>query len=458
MSQTVLIIDDEEFFCKKLSESLSEEGFLVSTANDGETGLLLARRDNPDLILLDLRLPDMDGIEALGQINNMDPRPVTVLMSGHGNVDMAVSAIKKGAYDFIEKPFSLDKLKIIVKNALVNVGLKRSLDTRLRSEQKQYGFHSLIGKSEAVRNIIELFEKLVTTDPKTILIGGESGTGKGLAAKVLHHNGVRAEKPIIELNCAAIPETLLESELFGHEAGSFTDAKKMKTGILEDANGGTIFLDEIGDMSPALQAKLVKAVEERTFRRIGGKRDIKVDVRVVAATNKDLKDLVEKNVFREDLYHRLNVINFEMPSLRERREDIPLLTEHFIGYFNVDFNKNIKHVPEEVENAFMSYQWPGNVRELRSTIERAVLLSEGDTLNPKYVQIDDHGKGIKIQGDEHKMFFELDMDKLTLETVEEMVIKKALELNSWNQTKAAEMLGVTRQVLRNRMIKMDLLN
>jgi two-component system, NtrC family, response regulator AtoC len=458
VSQLILIIDDEEFLCKKLSESLAEDGFLVSTANNGETGLLLARRDNPDLILLDLRLPDMDGIEALDQINNMDHRPVTIIMSGHGNVDMAVSAIKKGAYDFIEKPFSLDKLKIIVKNALENVGLKRSLDSRLRTEQKLYGFHSLIGKSDAIGNIIELFDKLVSTDPKTILISGESGTGKGLAAKVLHHNGVRAEKPIIELNCAAIPETLLESELFGHEAGSFTDAKKMKTGIFEDANGGTIFLDEIGDMSLSLQAKLVKAVEERMFRRIGGKRDIKVDVRIVAATNKDLKEQVDKNLFREDLYHRLNVINFEMPSLRDRKEDIPLLTEHFLNYFNVDFNKSIKHVPEEVEKSFMNYHWPGNVRELRSAIERAVLLSEGDSLNQKYVQIDEQSRGVKVQGDEHKLFFELDMDKLTLETVEETVIKKALELTNWNQTRAADMLGVTRQVLRNRMIKMDLLN
>lgn len=458
VSQLILIIDDEEFLCKKLSESLAEDGFQVSTTNNGETGLLFVRRDNPDLILLDLRLPDMDGIEVLGQINNMDHSPVSIIMSGHGNVDMAVSAIKKGAYDFIEKPFSLDKLKIIVKNALENVGLKRSLDSRLRTEQRLYGFHSLIGRSDAMRNIIELFEKLVSTDPKTILISGESGTGKGLAAKVLHHNGVRARKPIIEINCAAIPETLLESELFGHEAGSFTDAKKMKTGIFEDADGGTIFLDEIGDMSLSLQAKLVKAVEERTFRRIGGKRDIKVDVRVVAATNKNLKEQVDRNLFREDLYHRLNVINFEMPSLRVRKEDIPLLTEHFIDYFNIDFNKYIERVPEEVENSFMSYHWPGNVRELRSAIERAVLLSEGDSLNPKYIQIDEHNKGVKVLGDEHKFLFELDMDKLTLETVEEMVVKKALELTNWNQTKAAEMLGVTRQVLRNRMIKMDLLN
>lgn len=454
----ILIIDDEEFLCNKLKDSLSEEGYNVNTANAGEEGVLLAKRDNPDLILLDLRLPDVDGIETLEKINALDHVPVTILMSGQGSVDTAVSAIKKGAYDFIEKPFSIDKLKVIIRNALDTAGLKKSLDTRLRSEKKQYGFHSLIGESAAITNIIELFEKLVATDPKTILIGGESGTGKGLAAKILHHNGARAEKPIIELNCAAIPETLLESELFGYEAGSFTDAKKMKTGIFEDADGGTIFLDEIGDMSLALQAKLVKAVEERTFRRIGGKRDIKVDVRVVAATNKDLKEQVDKKLFREDLYHRLNVISFDMPSLRERREDIPPLTDHFISYFNVDLNKNIKTVPDEVMNSFKNYHWPGNVRELRSTIERAVLLSEGETLNPKYVQIDEQDKGAMVHSDEHKMFFELDLDKLSLDAVEEAVIKKALELNDGNQTKTAEMLGVTRQVLRNRMMKMDLLN
>ncbi len=458
MSNTILIIDDEEFLCAGLKEGLTDEGYVVNTAGMGDMGVLMAKRDNPSLVLLDYKLPDMDGLEVLGQISAVDQPPVTILMSGQGNVDTAVEAIKKGAYDFIEKPFSLDKLKVIVKNALDNARLKRNLDMRLKTEQREYGFHSIIGQSEAVKNIIELFEKLVTTDPKTILIGGESGTGKGLAAKVLHHNGVRAEKPIIELNCAAIPETLLESELFGHEAGSFTDAKKMKTGILEDANGGTIFLDEIGDMSPTLQAKLVKVVEERTFRRIGGKRDIKVDVRVVAATNKDLKSLVENNQFREDLYHRLNVINFEMPTLRERREDIPLLTKHFIDFFNVDFNKTIDTVPEEIEKAFMSYHWPGNVRELRSTIERAVLLSTGNVLDPKYIQLDEQGKGVKIHNDDSKMFFELDLDKMTLDSVEEMVIKKALELTDWNQTKAAEMLGVTRQILRNRMIKMDLLN
>lgn len=454
----ILIIDDEEFLCKKLKDSLSEEGYGVNTANAGEEGILLAKRDNPDLILLDLKLPDVDGIKALEQFNALDPVPVTILMSGQGSVDTAVSAIKKGAYDFIEKPFSLDKLKVIIKNALDTAGLKRNLDTRLKNEKKQYGFHSLIGESAAITNITELFEKLIATDPKTILIGGESGTGKGLAAKILHHNGARAQKPIIEINCAAIPETLLESELFGHEAGSFTDAKKMKTGIFEDANGGTIFLDEIADMSLALQAKLVKAVEERTFRRIGGKRDIKVDVRVVAATNKDLKEQVDKKLFREDLYHRLNVISFDMPSLRERKEDIPLLVDHFVEYFNIDLNKGIKTVPEEVMNSFMNYRWPGNVRELRSTIERAVLLSEGETLNPKYVQIDEQDRGAMVHSDAHKMFFELDLDKLSLEGVEEAVIKKALEINDGNQTKTAEMLGVTRQVLRNRMIKMDLLN
>lgn len=457
MSNTILIIDDEEFLCAGLKEGLTDEGYVVNTAGMGDVGVLMAKRDNPSLVLLDYKLPDMDGLEVLGQLSAIDPAPVTILMSGQGNVDTAVEAIKKGAYDFIEKPFSLDKLKVIVKNALDNARLKRNLDMRLKTEQKEYGFHSIIGKSEAVKNIIELFEKLVTTDPKTILIGGESGTGKGLAAKVLHHNGVRAEKPIIELNCAAIPETLLESELFGHEAGSFTDAKKMKTGILEDANGGTIFLDEIGDMSPTLQAKLVKVVEERTFRRIGGKRDIKVDVRVVAATNKDLKSLVENNQFREDLYHRLNVLSFEMPALRDRKEDIPFLTDHFVSYFNVDLSKNITEIPEEIRKTFLNYNWPGNVRELRSTIERAVLLSEDKVLNPRYLKLED-GESLKVQNSEEKMVIDVPIEDASLYQIEKKVIIKALDLNNWNQTKTAEMLGITREVLRYRMKKWGLLS
>jgi transcriptional regulator with PAS, ATPase and Fis domain len=324
-------------------------------------------------------------------------------------------------------------------------------------EQEKYGFDSLIGESELIKEIIHLFKKLTESDPKTILICGESGTGKGLAAKILHFNGIRKQSPFIDINCAAIPEFLLESELFGHEAGAFTDAKKLKKGILEQADGGTVFLDEIGDMSLPLQAKLVKAVEERSFRRVGGTRDITVDICVMAATNRDLKSLVKSGGFREDLYHRLNVINFEMPSLRDRMEDIPLITDYFVSYFNVDLNKNISLIPSEVRKIFLHYDWPGNVRELRSTIERAVLLSDDGVLNPKYVKIDD-GDNLKVQSADDKMVIDIPHDDASLYKIERKVITKALDLQNWNQTRTAEMLGITREVLRYRMKKWGLLS
>ncbi|HZX13384.1 MAG TPA: sigma-54 dependent transcriptional regulator, partial [Thermodesulfobacteriota bacterium] len=341
MSELILIVDDEKFLCRQLEKALSQEGYSVISASTGKEGTEIAKKESPAVILLDLKLPDADGLEILQFISTLEPHPTTIIMTAHGNIEVAVSAIKIGAYDFIEKPFHVDKLKVIIRNAISAIELRRNLSTATSREQEKYGFNSLIGKSEAIKEIIYLFQKLADTDPKTILITGESGTGKGLAARILHYNGVRAEKPLIELNCAAIPETLLESELFGYEPGAFTDAKKMKKGIFELADGGTIFFDEIGDMSLGLQAKLIKVIEERTFRKIGGTRDIKVDIRVIAATNHDLKELVSKNLFREDLYHRLNVINIKMPPLKERKEDVPLLTDYFVTYFNSEAHRDI---------------------------------------------------------------------------------------------------------------------
>ncbi|MGH7893011.1 MAG: sigma-54-dependent transcriptional regulator, partial [Thermodesulfobacteriota bacterium] len=332
--------------------------------------------------------------------------PTTIMMTAHGNVEVAVTAIRVGAYDFIEKPFPLDKLKVMVRNALKTSELKNSINAAATRAQEKYGFETLIGMSESIVELKKLFKKLTESDPRTILITGESGTGKGLAAKILHYNGARKQGPFIEINCAAIPETLLESELFGHEAGAFTDARKMKKGILEQADGGTVFLDEIGDMSLSLQAKLVKAVEERSFRRLGGNRDILVDLSVIAATNHDLKSLVKHSEFREDLYHRLKVISFEMPSLRSRKEDIPVLTDHFVAYFNTDLSKNISVVPEDIKKTFMNYNWPGNVRELRSTIERAALLSEDGVLNPKYIMLEE-GESLKVQNSDDKMVIDI---------------------------------------------------
>ncbi len=389
MSSLILIIEDERLLCKQLHKALTQEGYSVITSFEGWEGEKIVGTEHPDLVLLDLKLPDTNGIEVLKHLSKLEQSPTTIMMTAHGSVEVAVSAIREGAYDFIEKPFPLDKLKVMVRNALRTNSLRNSLSAAAMRAQEKYGFDSLIGTSDCINEIIDLFKKLTATNPKTILITGESGTGKGLASKILHFNGCRNQGPFIELNCAAIPETLLESELFGHEAGAFTDAKKLKKGIFEQADGGTVFLDEIGDMSLSLQAKLVKAVEERSFRRVGGLREIQVDICVTAATNQDIKALVKTGEFREDLYHRLNVINFEMPALRDRKEDIPLLTDHFVSYFNIDLNKNITVIPPDVREKFRIYDWPGNVRELRSTIERAILLSEDGLFNAKYVKLDD---------------------------------------------------------------------
>ncbi len=459
MSELILIVDDEKFLCRQLEKALSQEGYSVISASTGKEGAEIAKKESPAVILLDLKLPDADGLEILQIISTLEPHPTTIIMTAHGNIEVAVSAIKIGAYDFIEKPFHVDKLKVIIRNAISAIELRRNLNTATSREQEKYGFNSLIGKSEAIKEIIYLFQKLADTDPKTILITGESGTGKGLAARILHYNGVRAEKPLIELNCAAIPETLLESELFGYEPGAFTDAKKMKKGIFELADGGTIFLDEIGDMGLGLQAKLIKVIEERTFRKIGGTRDIKVDIRVIAATNHDLKELASKNLFREDLYHRLNVINVKMPPLKERKEDVPLLTDYFVTYFNSEAHRDITYIPEELREAFLNYHWPGNIRELRNTIERAVLLSEGKQINPRHAQLEETtGTEIKLEKSEGRMILEIPLDDASLTKIEEKIIREALDLNDWNQKKTAEMLGITREVLRYRMKKMGLLD
>lgn len=457
MSSLILIIEDERLLCKQLHKALTQEGYSVLTSYEGREGIEIAKRENPDLVLLDLRLPDTDGLEILKSFSKFDHPPTAIMMTAHGNVEVAVTAIRVGAYDFIEKPFPLDKLKVMVRNAIRTSELRNNVSAAAMRAQEKYGFDAFIGVSAPVKEIIALFKKLTETDPKTILITGESGTGKGLAAKILHYNGVRRQRPFIELNCAAIPETLLESELFGHEAGAFTDAKHLKKGILEQADGGTVFLDEIGDMSLALQAKLVKAVEERSFRRLSGTRDINVDISVIAATNHDLKSLVKKGDFREDLYHRLNVLSFEMPALRDRKEDIPYLTDHFVSYFNVDLSKNITEIPEEIRKTFLNYNWPGNVRELRSTIERAVLLSEDKVLNPRYLKLE-AGDSLKVQNSEEKMVIDVPIEDASLYQIEKKVIVKALDLNNWNQTKTAEMLGITREVLRYRMKKWGLLS
>lgn len=453
----VLIIDDEKLLGKQLYKLLNQEGYNVYYAPTGKEGIGIARSQNPDAVLLDLKLPDMDGLEVLKALNTLDPPPNTIMMTAHGNIELAVSAIKLGAYDFIEKPFTTDKLKVIVRNALKASELKNTISITANRGREKYGFDALVGRSEVISGIVSILKKLSSTDPRMVLITGESGTGKGIAARILHYNGVRASKPFIEINCAAIPEKLLESELFGYEAGAFTDAKKTKKGMFELAHGGTIFLDEIGDMDLTLQAKLVKAIEERTFRRIGGVSDISVDVRIIAATNRDLKQLVSSGLFRADLYHRLNVIQIHMPPLRERKEDIPLLTDYFLNLFNHELHRNIRHVPDSVREALLRYHWPGNIRELRSTIERAVILSEGDELNPRYIRLEEDGDDIKVEQSEDGMTLKIVFEETSLPKIEEAILKETLERANWNQSKAAKMLGISRDAVRYRMKKLGLL-
>lgn len=458
MPKTILLVDDEVFFTKQLAKNLSDSGYDVFTAFNGQDGIGIAREQSPRMAIVDLRLPDMSGLDVIKSLNELDQPPITIMITAHGYIEAAVSAMRLGAYDFVEKPFPVDKIKIILHNALNSANLRKTVAVATKHEKQKHGIGALIGVSPLINNLTELLEKLAAGDPRMVLITGETGTGKGLAAKVLHYAGRRAEKPFLEMNCAAIPENLLESELFGYEAGSFTDAKKSKSGIFEDADGGTILLDEIGDMSLNLQAKLVKVVEERKFRRLGGKKDIKVDLLIIAATNKDLREEVKNNNFRQDLYHRLNVISFEMPCLRERKEDIPLLTDHFIQFFNNDINKGIKTVPEEIRRAFMAYNWPGNVRELRSTIERAMILSEGDVLNPRYISLDMDDAGVSLEEQDGKIKLEVELDDSSLEDIEQKIIRKTLEQNNWNQTRAAGALKMNRQNLRYRMKKMGLLS
>ncbi len=458
MTKNILLIDDEKYFNKNLATNLTEEGYNVTSAFTGEEGLIYAKESPAEITIIDLKLPDMDGIEVLKKINKINPSTTSILITAHGYVQAAVSAMRHGAYDFIEKPFPTDKLKLVIKNALNTAELKKTVGITTKLVSSRYGFDSLIGSSKPIQDVIELLRKLSQSDTKMVLITGDTGTGKGLATKVLHYNGLRAEKPLIEMNCAAIPENLLESELFGYEAGAFTDARKARSGILEDADKGTILLDEIGDMTLNLQAKLIKVIEERSFRRLGGKKDINVDVQVVAATNRDLKEEVKGGSFREDLYHRLNVISFEMPSLRSRKEDIVELTDHFVAYFNFELKKKISIVPVEMRRTFQTYDWPGNIRELRSTIERAMILSDGDELNTKYVQIETNDEDIKVENTDSKMNLEISLEDASLDKIEEKIINECLELNNWNQTKTAKMLGINRQILRYRMKKMGLLN
>jgi two-component system nitrogen regulation response regulator NtrX len=371
MAKTILIVDDETSILTTLAGVLKDEGYRVSSAQSGTEALRQIKDDPPSLVLLDIWMPGMDGIETLTQIKKDNPQQLVVMMSGHGSIETAVKATKLGAYDFIEKPLSLDKVTLLVHHALYqqhleaeNLNLKQSIERRF----------VMVGESPSIRKLREMI-KVAGGSNSRVMISGENGTGKELVARAIHFHSSRANQPFVEINCAAIPEPLIESELFGHEKGAFTGATAMKQGRFELAHGATLFLDEIGDMGLPTQAKLLRVLQEQRFTRVGGTRDIEVDVRVIAASNKNLPEEIKKGTFREDLYYRLNVIPLHVPPLRERKEDIPILVRHFLQQLSAEQGLKLKTITDEAMALLTRYDWPGNVRELRNLVERLVIMS-----------------------------------------------------------------------------------
>ncbi len=452
----ILIVDDEKLLRWSLQQSLSKDGYTVLTAETGAEGLRIFKDDLPDIVLLDINLPDVSGITVLEQMIEINRDALIFMITAYSDVPTAVKTVKLGAYDFIEKPFNMDKLNILIAKAAETVSLKKDVSTYRHILSEKYQFSSIIGESAEIKKVVEIARKIAASDATTILLQGESGTGKDLLAKVIHYQSRRADKPFLEINCTALPESLIESELFGYEKGAFTDAKTAKKGLFELADGGTIYLDEIGDMKIGTQTKLLKVIENKTFKRIGGVRDITVDVRIIAATNKNLEEAIKNGSFREDLYYRLNVIPVRLPPLRERDRDVLILARYYIEQFNREFKKHIKDIDPVVEEKFLSYHWPGNVRELKNLIERIMILESGDKILPEHLPCEiNHvfNKEDNAQGP----IVRLPSTGIDIEEVEKELIRQALEMTGNNQTRAAKLLNLSRDALRYRMQKFGFL-
>jgi len=432
----ILVIDDEQNIRKMLSRVLSPEGFIVKEANNGLEALKRLQEENYSLALLDLKMPGLNGIETLKEIRENDLNLPVIMMSAYGSIPEAVEAMKLGALDYLIKPFDIEELKITIKRAIKQYELEVENIYYREEEEKRFNFDEIIGKSNSVNKVLEMV-KNVSPTTATVLITGESGTGKELIARAIHKNSLRKNSPFVVVNCVAFSPNLLESELFGHEKGSFTGAIARRIGRFEMANGGTIFLDEIGEMDLTIQTKLLRVLQEREFERVGSSRTIKVDVRILSATNKDLKKEIEERRFREDLFYRLNVFNIDVPPLRERKEDIPLIVEHLTGKYNKILNKKVKKVSAKAMELLLDYNYPGNIRELENIIERSMIMAKDEIINEKYFNFISKEEYIEKKG--------------TLKETEKELIIKYLIQNKGNRTKTAEILGISRRSLQNKI-------
>jgi two-component system response regulator PilR (NtrC family) len=452
----ILVADDEQSMREFLDIMLKKEGYKVSLASNGEEVVKLIDNDLFDLVLMDIRMPKLDGISALKRIKSTSPETVVIMITAYASADTAIKAMKEGAYDYITKPFKVEEIKLIINNALEKKNLQKENILLKQVVRDRYHFGNIIGQSPKMMALYDLLEKVSPTKTN-ILIAGESGTGKELVAKAIHYNSVRKEKPFVTLNCGAIPESLIESELFGHMKGAFTDAIATKKGLFEVADEGTIFLDEISELPLLMQVKLLRVLQDKEFKRVGGTEDIRVDVRIISATNKDLEEAVKEKHFREDLFYRLNVIQIKLPPLRDRKEDIPILAGHFLKKYSEELNKNILKTSPEALQILLNYEYPGNVRELQNIIERAVALESGQELTvhnlssylseqpllrkgPIDIEIPNEG---------------IDLEKM-VEDLERTLLLKALDKTKGIKKKAAELLRINFRSMRYRLEKYGL--
>jgi DNA-binding NtrC family response regulator len=470
-AEKIMIVDDERLVRWSLRQKCEEWGYTVIEAESGQPGLKLAQRESPDLVLLDVRMPDLTGIEVLDQLKKNGDARAVIMITADPQLDDVKAALKLGAYDFVGKPIDFDELHITIKNALEATSLRAEVQT-LRSEvRREAGYQSVVSVSAKMTELMNFVRKVASSEATTILIQGESGTGKDLIAKAIHYESSRQSKPFVAINCSAIPETLMEAELFGHEKGAFTDAKAMKKGLFETADGGTLFLDEIGELSPLLQAKLLRVLEDQVIRRVGGIRDMQVDVRVIAASNRDLEKAVREGQFRQDLYYRLAIIAIFIPPLRERKEDILPLVDFFIERYNRRFKKSVRGITDDTRRLIFTHNWPGNVRELKNTIERGMILEDESLLRPEYLPFSVGESGGRTLFERTspsdggqllpngRMLPRLYIPEggTSLEEVEHAMVELAMRQAHNNQTHAAKLLDISRDALRYKLKKFGLI-